>query len=49
LTPKSGHCLPTVGCPLCANSGHSAGSVDHQVGADVSCKSQVGLSTLEFG
>jgi len=23
FTPNSGHCRATVGCPLCANSGHS--------------------------
>jgi hypothetical protein len=22
FTPKSGHCRPTVECPLCAKSGH---------------------------
>jgi hypothetical protein len=24
FTPKSGHCRATVGCPLCAKSGHCA-------------------------
>jgi hypothetical protein len=32
FTPESGHCGATVGCPLCAKSGHWPTSADHLVG-----------------
>jgi hypothetical protein len=33
FTPKSRHWQTTVGCPLCARSGHRLGLFDHLIGA----------------